>query len=261
MRQHPHTIDQVLDGSARFTVVEGDCLDTLRGVPDACVDTVITDPPYGIDYKPDTAKPIANDERPFVWWLHDAARILKPGGGLVCFCRWDVQEDFKRCIELAGLKVCSQLVWDHVTRGGMGDTRQQFIPTHEVMWWAVKGRAFAFPNGRPASLLAHRIAPASMRQHPTQKPIDLMRDLVRSTTPVGGVVLDPCAGVGSTIEAAVRDGFRGIAIELDPGYCATARSRIAAAIKSSHGNNNNKLKGKPASPVHCVAARGPLVLI
>jgi site-specific DNA-methyltransferase (adenine-specific) len=74
--------------------------------------------------------------------------------------------------------------------------------------------------GRPAS---------SRNHHPTVKPTDLMRYLVRLVTPPGGVVLDPFMGSGSTGKAAVLAGFRFVGIEREPGYVEIARARIAAA--------------------------------
>ena len=65
--------------------------------------------------------------------------------------------------------------------------------------------------------------------HPTVKPLDLMRWLVRLVTPPGGVVLDPFAGSGTTICAARIEGFSGIGIELEHGHCETARRRVAWA--------------------------------
>lgn len=66
--------------------------------------------------------------------------------------------------------------------------------------------------------------------HPTVKPVDLMRWLVRLITPPGGVVLEPFMGSGSTGIAAVREGARFIGIEQSPEYFDIARRRIAAAI-------------------------------
>lgn len=63
--------------------------------------------------------------------------------------------------------------------------------------------------------------------HPTVKPIALMRYLVRLITPPGGIVLDPFCGSGSTIAAAVLEGFSAIGIDLDPEYCNIARARVA----------------------------------
>jgi DNA modification methylase len=67
--------------------------------------------------------------------------------------------------------------------------------------------------------------------HPTVKPTDLMRWLVRLVTPPGGVVLDPFMGSGSTGRAAALEGCRFIGIELSPEYIAIAEARIAAASR------------------------------
>jgi hypothetical protein len=67
--------------------------------------------------------------------------------------------------------------------------------------------------------------------HPTVKPVDLMRWLVRLVTPKGGVVLDPFMGSGSTGKAAMLEGFRFIGCDLDPDYIAIARARIDHAYR------------------------------
>ena len=62
--------------------------------------------------------------------------------------------------------------------------------------------------------------------HPTVKPTDLMRYLVRMVTPPGGLVLDPFTGSGSTGRAAMLEGMRFIGCELSPEYAEIARARI-----------------------------------
>jgi DNA modification methylase len=75
-------------------------------------------------------------------------------------------------------------------------------------------------------------APASERpevdgvQHPTVKPLDLMQWLVRLVTPAGGTVLDPFAGSGTTLEAAVREGFTTIGIEREAEYLPLILKRV-----------------------------------
>lgn len=65
-------------------------------------------------------------------------------------------------------------------------------------------------------------------KHPTVKPLALMRYLCRLVTPPGGAVLDPFAGSGSTLQAAVEEGFRAVGIEQDAEYQADILRRIAA---------------------------------
>lgn len=215
-------------------IVAGDCMIVLPRLAAESVELVLTDPPYGIAYettRPDQTdaanKAIANDDAPFIWWLREAFRITRDSGGLLCFTRWDVQDAFKLAIESAGWRVRSQVVW-HKPGGGLGDCKAQFMPTHELLWWATKGR-FAFPSGRPPSVLTCPTVPWRGRDHPTQKPVALLRQLIESTSRPGDTVLDPFAGSGSTGVAAVEAGRRFLGIELDGQHVASARRRIGSA--------------------------------
>jgi site-specific DNA-methyltransferase (adenine-specific) len=66
--------------------------------------------------------------------------------------------------------------------------------------------------------------------HPTTKPLDLMRWLVRLVTPPGGVVLEPFAGSGTTAEACVVEGFRCIAVEREADYLPLIVARLTKPI-------------------------------
>ena len=69
--------------------------------------------------------------------------------------------------------------------------------------------------------------------HPTVKPINLMRWLVRLVTPPGGVVLDPFLGSGTTCAAAIIEGRKSIGIEVSPAYAGIARARMESATESA----------------------------
>lgn len=66
-------------------------------------------------------------------------------------------------------------------------------------------------------------------QHPTVKPVALMEWLVTLTTPPGGLVLDPFAGSGTTLQAARDKGFKAIGVEQDPDYIRLIETRLATA--------------------------------
>ena len=75
-------------------VINEDCLTVLRQMEPDCVDMVITDPPYGVDFQSNRSRSkdptarfekIANDKAPFIWWLYDAYRVLKKKGGSIGF--------------------------------------------------------------------------------------------------------------------------------------------------------------------------------
>ena len=59
------------------TIIHGDSLNVLREIPDNCIDAIIADPPYGINYESRTGKKIQNDKSPFIWFLYDAFRVVK----------------------------------------------------------------------------------------------------------------------------------------------------------------------------------------
>ena len=70
-----------------------------------------------------------------------------------------------------------------------------------------------------------------LNNHPTVKPVALMRYLIRLVTPPGGAVLDMFAGTGSTCVAAKREGFRFIGIEINKHYRKVAKRRVAAVVE------------------------------
>jgi site-specific DNA-methyltransferase (adenine-specific) len=67
---------------------------------------------------------------------------------------------------------------------------------------------------------------ARRNHHPTVKPVELMRHLVRLVTPPGGLILDPFLGSGTTAIAAEMEGFRWLGIEKEPEYVAIAEARL-----------------------------------
>lgn len=217
-----------------MTLHLGDCLEVMAGMEADSVDAIVTDPPYGVDYQSAwrtdrrTWKPkIANDKAPFIWWLYQAARVLREPGAVLCFCRWDTQDVFQTALEAAGLTVKSQVIWDRVGHG-MGDLTGAFAPQHDVIWFATKGR-FTFPGSRPKSVISVPRLAGSVLQHPNEKPVELMCQLVTAICPPGGTVLDPFMGSGTTGVAAVQEGRFFIGIELDPEYHRIAQARIAHA--------------------------------
>ena len=71
-------------------------------------------------------------------------------------------------------------------------------------------------------------------QHPTVKPLAIMRWLIRLVTPPGGVVLDPFAGSGTTIEAALIEGFQPVGIEMETDYLPLIQHRHRQAVRNTH---------------------------
>lgn len=211
-----------------------DCMDGLRRIESSSISHVVTDPPYGIAFQSarrietERFDKIENDGQPFVWWLHDAYRVLKEGGSLICFCRWDVQEAFAQAIKWAGFELKSQIIWDREVHG-LGDLKAQFSPRHDIIWFAIKGK-FEFKNGRPASVIrSMRVAPDKML-HPTEKPLDLMRQLIEKVSVEGDLILDPFMGSGATAKACKELNRQFIGFELNPDYVKIAEERLKQQV-------------------------------
>jgi site-specific DNA-methyltransferase (adenine-specific) len=94
----------------------------------------------------------------------------------------------------------------------------------------------------PRTSEADKHSTVKANHHPTVKPTDLMRYLVKLITPPNGTVLDPFTGSGSTGKGAVIEGFNFIGIELDPDYVAIATARIQHQLDQTQQleiNNEN----------------------
>lgn len=205
-------------------LIHGDCLTVMRQLDSNSIDAIITDPPYGIGYQSKRFGRITNDKLPFIWWLYDGYRVLKDGGCMLCFSRWDVQHIFVEAMQIAGFNVRSSVIWDKMSHG-RGDLKAQFSPTYETVIFAVKGK-YAFPGKRPRDLYSiPKLGTVNMR-HPTEKPVELLEQLIDATTRDGDLILDPFAGCGSTLLAAKIKGRRYIGIEIKEDYYKTAEERL-----------------------------------
>jgi site-specific DNA-methyltransferase (adenine-specific) len=207
-------------------VVQGDCLDVLRSLPDGCVDAVITDPPYGIDGgRGGDAK--------------DFGKGKYRGD-------WRDDEDYIRAVVVPAMKECRRIspvvvvtpgvrcmhlypqasdvgcFWTPAaaTHGPWGFTTFQPILYYGRDWRAGRG---ALPSGRVVTESAEK------NGHPCPKPLRAWQWLVDKSCLPGGLILDPFGGSGTTAVAALHEGRRCLIIEKDPTYCDIIRRRVAEA--------------------------------
>jgi len=207
----------------------------MKTLPDNSVDCVITDPPYGIDYKSnrrtvtDKFYKIINDVN--LNWLDDFVseiyRVMDDNTATYIFCSWHNVDVFKVTIERK-FKVKNILVWVKNNHGS-GDLKAGFAPKHEFVIYAHKGRSL-FRNGRASDVLEFKKITSSKLTHPTEKPVDLMELLVSKNTDVGQVILDPFMGSGSTGVACVNTKRNFIGCELDKSYFDIAQKRIESIL-------------------------------
>lgn len=230
-------------------VICGDALEVLRGMPDGCVDAVVTDPPYGISapnkvrvrghangtdfYNPMPGDFGAEDREADSAWIAEAARMVRPGGSLVVFCAVDSLQTIRSAGEATGLDVRQPWFWCKTTPPPT--PRENMCSAVECGWWFRKpGGPVTWTGGGkcpnwfsgPHYAATYR---TGARVHPMQKPDWLMRRMIELWTNVGDLVLDPFAGSASCGVAAIDSGRHYIGIEIDETHAANANRRLAAA--------------------------------
>uniref|UniRef100_A0A6M3KRE1 Putative methyltransferase n=1 Tax=viral metagenome TaxID=1070528 RepID=A0A6M3KRE1_9ZZZZ len=189
-------------------VVLGDAREAFTSAPDG-IHLLLTDPPYGQDFQSQRRKTspkkatIANDgEVEARALLRNVLALAYPkmddDSTLLCFTGWRNEPAFRNVIEAAGFTVKGSLVWVKANHG-TGDLSGSFAPRHERIIHAVKGKPGL--RKRPDDVLYGKDKQNS--EHPTEKPRDLLRQLIEATTDEGQLVADPFAGSGSTLLEAL----------------------------------------------------------
>jgi len=195
------------------TLHHGDCLDLTYWL---AADVLVTDPPYGINYRSNrtkstaVARSIVNDETTEV---RDAALAAWGDRPRIVFGSPGTPD-------LEGVR----LVW-HKPGSGMGDLSMPWKPDYEFIY----ARGHGFVGNRDTSVLTYplRVFRGDL-DHPHQKPPDLLERLIGKCPP--GVIADPFAGSGSTLIAAKQLGRRAIGVELEERYCEIAAKRLSQGV-------------------------------
>lgn len=230
------------------TLYKGDALSILRDLPDNSVDAIITDPPYcsgaftlaakqappDTKYKKSSTQAVytefacdARDQRSFIlWgsmWLSECLRIAKISAPLLVFSDWRQLPATTDYVQIAGWSWRGVVVWHKPSSRPLpGEFRREC----EFIAYARKGvRGDIEPTVYP-ELYSYSAPSGPKRKHLTQKPIELMRDLMR-IVPQGGTVLDPFIGSGTTAEAAILTGRKCIGIEMVKANIDIAAARVA----------------------------------
>ena len=149
---------------------------------------------------------------------------LQDNAHVLIFCRWDSEHLFATQLAAAGLTVKGSLVWVKNNHGS-GDLKGGFAPKHERILHAVKGSP-QLHRREPDVLECDKVDTAD---HPTEKPLELLKTLIEATTVKNQVVLDPFGGVASTCVAAAVSGRRFFGCEISAEYHEAGKQRLVAA--------------------------------
>jgi site-specific DNA-methyltransferase (adenine-specific) len=232
----------MLNPEEKFKLLQGDCLDLLKIVPDQSIDMILTDPPYNIGYaKWDTFDNIEEISQQF-------KRVLKPNGSLFIFAGWsfvsNVIQSFSK-----DFKLNDWIVWDRIKGRG---SKKRLVSTREDILWFVNGEQWIFnkdkaystivkktgglgkKNGRDTRALSNvwtdisPIVPWSSErcEHPTQKPVSIGIRILDVFTNEEAIVLDPYMGSGSFGISSLTLNRKFIGFEKDEKYFEMAKNRI-----------------------------------
>jgi DNA modification methylase len=223
------------------TLYNGDCMEVLESLEPGSVDTVWTDPPYGISFHPTHRKimaipdKLANDEKPHLEFIPPIVRTVKDGGAVYLCTRFDVASQWVDALTATGGKVKNPIYWikNHFSQGDIAGDRGNCV---EIVIFAHVGRHLL--RGKRTSN-AWMIAKPEPTIHPTPKPVELVRRCIQASSDPGDLILDPFLGSGSTAVACVLTGRRFLGVELDPTYFDLSCQRIEQAYREV----NNRFLG------------------
>lgn len=213
-------------------IYQRDCIDGMRMIPDGCVDLVVTDPPYLMNYRSNRRvatekfRHIANDVNStdlIAGFMDECLRVLKDDTAIYMFCSWHHIDFFKTEFEQR-FKLKNLIVWNKNVHG-TGDLKGSYGPKHELVLFGHKGRPLLRDKRLPDVLDCAKV-PSAKLTHPTEKPTALLKTFIHNSSDFGGVVLDGFAGTGSTCVSAVESGRHFIAFETDREYVEIANKRL-----------------------------------
>lgn len=231
-----------------LTLYLGDALTVLRELPASSVDAVLTDPPYNSGAATLAAKQAepakkyqqtatrksypamlgdGRDQRSFaLWvtlWLTECWRVARDAAPLLVFTDWRQLPALTDAVQAAGWQWRGIVVW---RKPSARPLRGEFRRDTEFIVYARKNRRGQVGTQCLPGVYTYAVNPAQ-KLHLTGKPLPLIMDLME-IVPLGGTVLDPFLGGGTTAAAAKSAGRTCVGCELSPEYAAITRERIQA---------------------------------
>ena len=236
-------------------LIQGDCLEKIKEIPDGSVDLVLTDPPYNISKMNDNrdrsklSSPIHRRSSPIVmdfgeWdnktreeflfftkeWLKECCRVLKYGGTIISFFN---KEDISY-LGWVGKEfgVRTRVIFTWCKSNPVPSFRKvNYLSGTEYIWIGSKGeKSWTFNFKLQKEMKNYMITPNGSSykktKHPTEKPLQLINHFLEVHTNENDLVLDCFMGSGTTGVACVNTNRNFIGIELDEKYFQIAKERI-----------------------------------
>jgi len=278
----------------RNKILQGDCVEALKTVPDGTVDVVFADPPYNLQLGGDLLRPnntkvdgVDNDWDRFDGfktydeftraWLAEARRALKPDGTLWVIGSYHNIFRVGTVLQDLGYWILNDVIWRK--SNPMPNFRgRRFTNAHETLIWAARDKdsryRFNYDSMKalnddlqmrsdwylPLCTGPERLKENGKKAHPTQKPESLLHRVIMASSEVGDLVLDPFFGTGTTGAVAKRLGRDFLGIERDADYVALARDRLAKVRKVADDQylNSPAKREQPRVPFGWLVEKGLL---
>lgn len=215
---------------APWTLHQADAITFLRTLNSNSVDCIITDPAYA---SLEAHRAVGTTTRLKTWFdvvdngyfprfYLECWRVLKEGAHLYTLCDQKTLDVIRPAMAAAGLDYIKFLIWDK-TSIGMG---YHYRSRHELITFASKGTARPVNDRGVADVLR---CPRVFNGYPTEKPVSLLRTLVRQATMPGELVVDPFMGSGSTGQATIELSRRFIGCDISEEAVTLAGQRLETA--------------------------------
>lgn len=231
-------------------LLHGDCLELLKQIPDGSIDLIITDPPYEI-VAGGAGGAFGADKRDYHKQYAELDAVTARKSGIKCsgfdfavldeFCRimkrvniyvWCSKLQVRKLLDYFEDRGCVTdiLTW-HKTNPTPTCNNTYLSDTEYLIFARQKGVKLygSYATKKKFYVSPTNKADKAKYNHPTIKPLDIIRNLVINSSAEGEIVLDPFMGSGTTGEACVNTGRRFIGMELDKGYFDVAVKRIEEA--------------------------------
>lgn len=219
--------------SENGVLLQGDCLELIKEIPDKKIDLIVTYPPYLINYKTNYRKDkthdfcsvIENDNNPdlITNFIKESYRILKDDSAMYMFCSFDKVDFFKQELEKY-FKIKNMIIWVK-NNWTAGDLKAQFGKQYEIIFLVNKGRKL-FNGSRITDVWNFKRVVGNNQIHQNQKPTDLIKQCIEKHSNEGDLILDGFAGSGTTAVACEELKRKWICMEYETKYCDVIVDRL-----------------------------------
>lgn len=236
------------DPNWRKCIICGDSKEIIRRIPDNSIDFILTDPPYNIGKHSTGNIPlpgrsaINNDVAEWDMidfnpeeWADEFIRILKPTGNLFIFTSYNQLGRWYKCLDHK-FDTSNFMIW-HKTNPAPKIFKAGFLNSCEMIFtcWNKKHTwnfiSQAEMHNFVESPICMRPERLSDPKHPAQKPVSILKKMIKIASNKGDIIFDPFMGVGSTGVAALDLDRRFIGVEIDESYFCAAKKRIDTVIQ------------------------------